>query len=74
MTNYKGKIASVIKTATGLHVSIGDEELQHALDRHFFIPKLKLLEIIEQVLIDSTEIFLEKKQTLLRSNFIFFTA
>lgn len=47
----KRKILSVIHAITGIRVLIGEIEIQHAL-KHFLIPQIKLLEIIEQVLLD----------------------
>jgi hypothetical protein len=53
------KILSVVTAATGHKVVIGDDEINHSLHKHFRIPKIKLLEIVEQVLMDPSFILLE---------------
>lgn len=55
----KSKILSIIVSATGDSIRIGEKEVNHALEKHFRIPKIKLLEIIEQILIDPTEVYLD---------------
>ncbi|MCX6102422.1 MAG: hypothetical protein NT000_04070 [Proteobacteria bacterium] len=56
MTEKKRTILSVVLAATGVAVAIGENEVDHALSKHFRIPKLKLLEIIEQILIDPSRV------------------
>lgn len=54
------KILSIVTAATGSRVQIGDEELTHALEKHFPIPKIKLLEVVEQVLADPSFVLEDK--------------
>mgnify|MGYP001605660547 CR=1 FL=1 len=58
----KSRILSVIVAATGESICIGENELNHALQKHFRIPKIKLLEVVEQVLLDPTLIFIEENK------------
>lgn len=66
------KVLTIITAATGLRVSIGDEELMHALEKHFLIPKIKLLEIVEQVLSDPTEVYEEPGSNAEKTFFLFY--
>lgn len=58
----KQKILSVVTAITGHKVVIGDHELEHSLHKHFRIPKIKLLEIIEQILKDPSFVLLEESK------------
>jgi len=52
------KIATIITAITGDRVIIGEEELKHALEEHFSIlPVDMLLELIERILKDPSEIY-----------------
>ena len=55
----KRKVLSVVRAATGEFVSIGEAELDHAM-KHFSFPKVKVLETVELVLIDPTEVYTEE--------------
>lgn len=67
----KRKILSVIRAATGTLVSIGEQEVEHAL-KHFLIPQIKLIEIIEQILLDPTEVFLESATGQVKNFYLFY--
>jgi hypothetical protein len=58
----KRKILSVVTAITGHKVVIAESELEHSLHRHFRIPKIKLLEIIEQILMDPSFVLLEESK------------
>lgn len=60
MDKKTSKILSVVTAATGDAVGIGEKELEHALSKHFRIPKIKLLEVVEQVLVDPTVVYAEE--------------
>ena len=56
------KIAAIITAITGDRIVIGEEELKHALQEHFsMLPVDILLELIERVLKDPSEIYEEVK-------------
>lgn len=65
------KILSVITAATGNRVKIGDAEIEHALQKHFPIPKIKLLEVVEQVLTDPSFV-LEDKSSDEKQYYLFY--
>ena len=67
----KRKILSVIRAATGTIVSIGELEVGHAL-KHFLIPQIKLLEVIEQVLLDPTKVFQESQSDDGKTFYLFY--
>jgi hypothetical protein len=52
----------VVTAVTGHKVVIGEKELEHSLCKHFRIPKIKLLEIIEQILMDPSFVLLEESK------------
>ncbi len=58
------KINKIITSCLNQSVIIGEDELTHALEKHFSIPKVKLTEIIEMVLTEPDEIFLDEKTVL----------
>jgi hypothetical protein len=58
----KRKIISIVTAITGHKVVICESELEHALHKHFRIPKIKLLEIIEQILMDPSFVLLEESK------------
>ena len=61
----KRKISAIITTIKGQRVCVAEEALQHSINRHFpLIPKDIVLEVIERVLKDPTDIFLEQKKHL----------
>ena len=74
MSSEKRQVLSVVKSATGDLVIIGEAEITHALAKHFRIPKVKLLEIVEQVLIDPTTVYLEEAKgvTKIKSYYLFY--
>jgi hypothetical protein len=63
MSSEKRKIVSIVTAVTGHQVVIGESELDHALQKHFRIPKIKLLEIIEQILKDPSFVLLEESKS-----------
>ena len=67
----KRKVLSVIRAATGIVVSIGELEVGHAM-KHFLIPQIKLLEIIEQILLDPTEVFQESQPGKVKNFYLFY--
>ncbi|MBF0443721.1 MAG: hypothetical protein HQK54_17570 [Oligoflexales bacterium] len=51
-------IAAVITAATGERVVVGEQELRHALLKHFpWLPRSIFLELLEQVLRDPSEVY-----------------
>lgn len=61
----KKRISAIITSIIGQRVSIFEDSLQHSIDRHFpLIPKDIVLEVIERVLKDPTDIYLEQKKHL----------
>jgi|GEM_PF-677367 len=69
----KRKILSVVTAVTGHKVVIGESEIEHSLHKHFRIPKIKLLEIIEQVLMDPSFVLLEEsKAEHVKEYFLFY--
>ncbi len=59
------KVSAVITAITGKRILISEDALQHAIDRHFpLIPKEIVLEVIEKILKDPTDIFIEQKKHL----------
>lgn len=61
----KKNLTTVITSAQGQRVLISAEALQHSIDRHFpLIPEDIVLEVIERVLKDPTDIYLEQKKHL----------
>lgn len=66
------KVLTVITAVTGMRVSIGDNELMHALEKHFHIPKIKLLEIVEQILLDPSDIYEEPGASADKTFFLFY--
>lgn len=57
----KRKIITIITAITGDRVIVGAEELYHAL-RHFIIPADIFLELLERILKDPTEIFIDNER------------
>lgn len=56
----KRTIAAVITAITGDRVIVGEPELHHALEEHFqFLPQDMLLELVERILKEPTEIYEE---------------
>jgi hypothetical protein len=55
----KRHIITIITAITGDRVVVGKTELEHAL-RHFPLPEDILLELLERVLKDPTDVYLEK--------------
>jgi hypothetical protein len=54
----KRKILTVITDALGDRVVVGETELLHSIEKHFVnVPTTMVLELIEMVLKDPTEIF-----------------
>ena len=59
------RIATIITAITGDRIVIGEAELTHAMEEHFsMLPKDILLELIERILKDPTEIFEQEKLNL----------
>lgn len=58
----KREIISIVTAITGHKVVIGESEVEHALHKHFRIPKIKLLEIIEQILLDPSFVLMEESK------------
>ena len=56
------KIISIITAITGDRVIIGADELDHAL-KHFILPEDIFLELLERVLKDPNEVFVDDKNT-----------
>ncbi len=67
----KRKIVTIITDALGDRVIVGEEELSHSINKHFKnLPVDMVLELIERVLKDPTDIF--KDETLKERVFNFF--
>ena len=61
----KIKIAAIITASTKMRVIISEDALQHSIARHFhLIPKEIVLEVVERVLKDPSDIFVEQKKHL----------
>ena len=61
----KRKLSAIITTVKGQRVSVSEEALQHSIARHFpLIPRDIVLEVIERVLKDPSDIFLDQKKHL----------
>jgi len=59
------RIKCIITAITGDRIVIGNAELQHAIDEHFqLLPEDMLLELIERILKDPTDIYLEKAKQI----------
>jgi hypothetical protein len=54
----KRKIAKIITAVTGDQIIIGELELRHAQE-HFLLPDMVLLELIELILKDPTEVLVD---------------
>lgn len=54
----KRKIAKIITAVTGDQIIVGELELRHAQE-HFLLPDVILLELLELVLKDPTEILVD---------------
>jgi len=54
----KRKIVAIITARTGERIVICKDELEHAL-RHFLLPEDIFLELLERVLKDPTEVFVD---------------
>jgi len=54
----KRKIAKIITAVTGDRIVVGEAELRHAQD-HFILPVVILLELLEMVFKDPTDIFVD---------------
>lgn len=55
------KVVTVITAVTG-DVIIGEEELKHAYEEHYFmLPEDMLLELIERILKDPSKVYEQKK-------------
>ena len=60
MSSAKRKIIAVITAVTGDRVVITESELDHALNDHFsFLPRTIFLELVEQVLKDPSDVFVD---------------
>lgn len=66
------KIVAVITDALGDRVVIGEKELGHAMDDHFkSIPQDILLELVERVLKDPTEVYRDDRKSEKVYNFFY---
>lgn len=60
MSKSTKKIVAVITAATGDRVVITEAEMEHALQDHFsYLPRILFLELVEQVLKDPSDVFVD---------------
>lgn len=63
MSSSKRKIVAIITAATGDRVIITEAELEHALNDHFsYLPRVLFLELVEQVLKDPSDVFVDNSK------------
>ncbi|HLE11036.1 MAG: hypothetical protein A2504_01945 [Bdellovibrionales bacterium RIFOXYD12_FULL_39_22] len=66
------KIVAVITAITGDRIIVSDESLNHAIREHFqVVPKDILLEILERILKDPTEVYCEEQSDSRSFNFFY---
>jgi hypothetical protein len=66
------KIAAVITDALGDRVVVGEKELEHSIEGHFeSIPKDLILELLEKVLRDPSEVYRDDRKKEQIFNFFY---
>jgi hypothetical protein len=63
VSGVKRKIVAIITAATGDRVVITEAEMEHALNDHFsYLPRILFLELVEQVLKDPSDVFVDNSK------------